>query len=85
MPKKVECFGNNDSSLIFSSTNPLEVEDRLNLDLQVLDNWAKQWLVDFNPQKTECMVISFWQNIMFQARIFNCLIKLVVSFLKYNL
>ena len=29
-----------DSSLIFSSTNPLEVEDRLNLDLQVLDNWA---------------------------------------------
>jgi hypothetical protein len=35
-----------DSSLIFSSTNPLEVEDRLNLDLQVLDNWAKQWLVD---------------------------------------
>jgi hypothetical protein len=24
-----------DSSLIFSSTNPLEVEDRLNLDLQV--------------------------------------------------
>jgi hypothetical protein len=39
-----------DSSLMFSSTNPLEVEDRLNLDLQVLDNWAKQWLVDFNPQ-----------------------------------
>jgi hypothetical protein len=35
-----------DSSLIFSSTNPLEVEDRLNLDLQVLDNWAKQWLVE---------------------------------------
>ena len=40
-----------DSSLIFSSTNPLEVEDRLNLDIQVLDNGAKQWLVDFNPQK----------------------------------
>jgi hypothetical protein len=40
-----------DSSLIFSSTNPLEVKDRLNLDLQVLDNWTKQWLVDFNPKK----------------------------------
>jgi hypothetical protein len=56
-----------DSSLIFSSTNPLEVEDRLNLDLQVLDNWTKQWLVDFNPQKTEYiflyMVISFRQSI----------------------
>jgi hypothetical protein len=52
-----------DSSLIFSSINPLEVEDRLNLGLQVLDDWAKQWLVDFNPQKTEYMVISFQQNI----------------------
>jgi hypothetical protein len=35
-----------DSSLIFSYINSLEVEDRLNLDLQVLDNRAKQWLVD---------------------------------------
>jgi hypothetical protein len=40
-----------DSSLMFSSTNPLEIEARLNLDLQALDNWVKQWLVDFNPQK----------------------------------
>ena len=48
---------------MFSSTNPLEIEARLNLDLQALDNWVKQWLVDFNPQKTEYMVISFWQTI----------------------
>jgi hypothetical protein len=40
-----------DSSLMFSSTNPLEIEARLNLDLHALDNWTKQWLVDFNPQK----------------------------------
>jgi hypothetical protein len=52
-----------DSSLMFSSTNPLEAEDRLNLDLHVLDNWTKQWLVDFNPQKTEYMVMSIRQNI----------------------
>jgi hypothetical protein len=62
------CFKNNARRVLRSpsaraSTNPLEVEDRLNLDLQVLDNWAKQWLVDFNPQKTEYMVISFRQNI----------------------
>jgi hypothetical protein len=31
-----------DSSLMFSSTNPLEDEDKLSLDLHVLDNWAKQ-------------------------------------------
>jgi hypothetical protein len=52
-----------DSSLMFSSTNPLEIEARLNLDLHALDNWAKQWLVDFNPKNTEYMVISFQQNI----------------------
>ena len=40
-----------DSSLMFSSTNPLEIEAMLNLDLHVLDNWVKQWLVDFNPPK----------------------------------
>ena len=40
-----------DSSLMFSSTNPLQIEARLNLDLQALDNWVKQWLVDFNPPK----------------------------------
>ena len=39
-----------DSSLMFSSTNPLEIEARLNLDLHTLDNWAKQWVVDFNPK-----------------------------------
>ena len=30
-----------DSSLMLSSTNPLEIEARLNLDLHALDNWAK--------------------------------------------
>ena len=33
------------------------------MDLHALDNLAKQWLVDFNPQKTEYMVISYRQNI----------------------
>jgi hypothetical protein len=42
-----------DSSLIYSSTNPLEVEDRLNLDLQVLDNWAKQWLKNSKGTRTD--------------------------------
>jgi hypothetical protein len=42
-----------DSSLMFSSTNPLEIEVRLNLDLHSLDIWVKQWLVDFNSLKTE--------------------------------
>jgi hypothetical protein len=40
-----------DSSLMFSSINPLQIEARLNLDLQALDIGVKQWLVDFNPPK----------------------------------
>ena len=57
MPKKITRNGTHDIKILCSS------EARLNLDLHVLDNWAKQWLVDFNPQKTEYMVISFRQNI----------------------
>jgi hypothetical protein len=41
----------------------LFADDRLNLDLHALDNWAKQWLVNFNPKNTEYMVISFQQNV----------------------
>ena len=41
-----------DRSLMFSSTNPLEIEARLNCDLYALDNWVKQWLVDFNTPTT---------------------------------
>ena len=58
-----------DSSLIFSSTNPLEVEDRLNLDLQVLDNWAKQWLVDFNELWDGCCLrdADMLEQLQFEA------------------
>jgi hypothetical protein len=31
-----------DRSLMFSSTNPLEIEASLNFDLHALDNWVKQ-------------------------------------------
>ena len=36
---------------MFSSTNPLEIEARLNFDLHAFDNWVKQWLVDINKKK----------------------------------
>mgnify|MGYP002634107685 CR=1 FL=1 len=48
-----------DSSLMYSSNNALDIERRLNEDLQTLNDWSKQWLVDFNPQKTEYMVFNF--------------------------
>jgi hypothetical protein len=30
----------------------------MNNDLQILDQWAKTWLVDFNPKKTKALIIS---------------------------
>lgn len=52
-----------DSSLMFSSTNPLEIEVRLNLDLHPLDNWVSNGQQTLIPQKTDYMVISFRQSI----------------------
>jgi hypothetical protein len=47
---------------MFSFTNPLEIEARLNFDLHALDNWVKHMLVDFNPPK-KLNIWLFRQNI----------------------
>ena len=47
-----------DTSLSFSSNNMAFIEHNLNTDLVKLDEWAKKWLIKFNPQKTEVMVIT---------------------------
>lgn len=38
--------------------NTLEGETILNADLKSIENWSKQWLVDFNPRKTVAMKVS---------------------------
>ena len=50
-------FGD-DTSLSFSSADPVEIERILNQDLSKLSTWAKIWLVLFNPIKTEVMITS---------------------------
>ena len=47
-----------DASLSFSSVNRFEIERVLNEDLPKLSAWAKRWLIKFNAQKTEIMLIS---------------------------
>jgi hypothetical protein len=32
--------------------------DHINSDLESISIWSKQWLVNFNPQKTKAMVFS---------------------------
>ena len=47
-----------DSSLACSSASMRDIEGILNHDLLVLSTWKKQWLVDFNPSKTEAIICS---------------------------
>ena len=46
-----------DSSLIYSASNIQGIEGIINYDLQVLTSWSKQWLINFNPQKTEALLL----------------------------
>lgn len=48
-----------DTSLLYSSTNINEIEFRVNSDLSKIYNWSKEWLVDFNPKKTECIIFFY--------------------------
>ena len=52
-----------DTSLAFTSSNLADLEGILNHDLQIISVWAKQWLVDFNPHKTEAMLFTLEKNI----------------------
>ena len=47
-----------DSSLYVTIESPNIAASILNNDLQKIHNWSDRWLVKFNPQKTETMLIS---------------------------
>lgn len=47
-----------DTALYVDVENTLEGETILNADLKSIENWSKQWLVDFNPRKTVAMKVS---------------------------
>ena len=49
-----------DTSLSYSGKNfdLMQIDD-----LQILDQWAKTWLVYFNPKKTKALIISNNTNI----------------------
>ena len=60
-----------DSSLFYSASNIQDIEGIINYDLQVLISWAKQWLINFNPQKTEALLFTLKQIERFPNLIFN--------------
>ena len=42
-----------DSSLFYSTSSLDYIQGLINHDLKLLSEWAKQWLLTFNPPKTE--------------------------------
>ena len=47
-----------DSSLFYSASSIDDIQGLINHDLVLLSRWAKQWLVTFNPSKTEAILFS---------------------------
>ena len=47
-----------DSSLFYSAATIKVIEGIINHDLRVLVSWAAQWLINFNPLKTEVMLFT---------------------------
>ena len=47
-----------DTSLSIVVDNPIVSANTLNIDLSTVSAWAKKWLVNFNPKKTESLLIS---------------------------
>ena len=51
-----------DTSIAFTSRNTQDIEAIINQDLQLISCWAKQWLVSFNPNKTQALFFSHRVN-----------------------
>ena len=47
-----------DTSLYIITDDIQESAKKLNIDLQEINKWAKKWLVNFNPTKTESLLIT---------------------------
>lgn len=52
------CLFADDTFLYIIVDNPTDASDIINSDLQKIANWANTWLVSFNPNKTDSMIIS---------------------------
>lgn len=52
-----------DNSLQYSSKNIAEMECSINQDLNTLDKWSKQWLLQFNPNKTKAVFFTLKKNL----------------------
>ena len=69
-----------DSSLFYSAAHIDDIAGIINHDMQLLSNWARQWLVTFNPLKTEAVLFTLKKiNILPQLVFDNIPINFVDS------
>ena len=69
-----------DSSLFYAAANIADIAGIINHDLQMMSNWAKQWLVTFYPLKTEAVLFTLKKLDFFLHLIFvNAVINFVDS------
>ena len=54
-----------DSSLFYAAADIADIAGIINHDLQLLTNWARQWLVTFSPLKTEAVLFTLKNYISF--------------------
>ena len=56
---KIRLFADDTSLYVIVDDNQEQTSaDIINSDLQKINHWASSWLVDFNPSKTESLIIS---------------------------
>ena len=60
-----------DTLLSCTSSDISHIESILNHDLEVVNKWSKQWLVEFNPNKTEAILFTTRKNISHPSLIFS--------------
>lgn len=44
--------------MTYSSNTLQNIKIEANNDLEMLNDWTKKWLEDFNPKKTKALIIS---------------------------
>ena len=57
----IRLFADN-TSLYIIVDDPIQAAEQLNLDLVKILRWAKKGLVTFNPEKSECILLSRKRN-----------------------
>ena len=72
-----------ESSIFYAASNIADIAGIINHDLQMMSNWAKQWLVTFNPLKTEAVLFTLKKLYFFTHLIFDNVVINFVDSLKH--